>query len=174
MLRQLGWRARRLTRALVTLAAAPVFLVACGASVDSGGMTAGDRRAAQLAMNAIQRSNISIQLVGLTTVAGRAPAACRVHVISRKAQRFRVYVFWVPYDAARPYTWFSMTIGQDPEQDTFHLGTAPAQPPSGRHASSRAEIDNRVMLAHAGSAFTKPGANCQVLMNGYLRLVANA
>src|SRR5581483_11874653 len=151
MLRQLGWRARRLTRALVTLAAAPVFLVACGASVDSGGMTAGDRRAAQLAMNALQHSNISIQLVGLTTVAGRAPAACRVHVLSRKEQRFGVYVFWVPYDEARPYTWFSMTITQDPAEDTFHVGTAPPAESSDRRRTARVELDKRGMLAHAGT-----------------------
>jgi hypothetical protein len=146
----------------------------CGGSArDSGGLTAGERSDAQLAMNALQHSNIPIQLVGLTTVAGLAPAACRVHLVSRGPNVFKVYVFWVPFERTRPYSWLEMTITKDPTRDAFHLGTA--RPVSARVAGRRAreKIDSRVIQVHAGGAFASPGARCQVLRNGYLKLLAN-
>jgi hypothetical protein len=124
-------------------------------------------------MNMLQNSNISIQLVGLTTVAGLPPAACRVHLVSRNPSVFKVFVFWVPYIRTRPYSWLDMTLTNDPGRDRFHLGTTRpvADPAAGRRARARA--DRRALTAHAGQSFAKPGADCQVLMNGYLRLVPN-
>jgi len=158
--------------ALAGLAGA-IGLTSCGGNAaDSGGLTAGERRDAQLAMNALQRSNIPLQLVGLTTVAGLAPAACRVHLVSRRPNVFKVYVFWVPFERTRPYSWLEMTITKDPTRDAFHLGTArPGAKGAGLRARTR--IDNRVIQDHAGGAFATPGARCQVLRNGYLKLLAN-
>lgn len=170
-----------------------VALTGCGGGVDSGGLSAKDRSAAQAAMNALQGSNITTQLVSLSTTAGRVPAACRVHLQSTSPRTFKVYVFWVPFIGPQGYTWLQMTLGENVAEDKFHLGTAEAVLPSGIQlpdgrivAPSESNYDplsmggkrqvarNRQMLkAHAGDVFSKPGANCQVLMNGYLRLLPN-
>jgi len=153
-----------------------VGLAACGsAAVDSGGLTAADRNAAQTAMNALQGSNIPIQLVGLTTVAGLAPAACRIHLVASKPSMFKVYVFWIPYVRSRPYTWLDMTITKDAARDTFHLGTAEPvnHGAAQRDGSQRTAVDNHAIVVHGGDSFSKPGANCQVLMNGFLRVLPN-
>ena len=159
---------------LLAASAAAAALTGCGGSArDSGGLTAAERDDAQRAMNALQSSNISIQLVGLTTVAGLAPAACRVHLVSRKPNMFKVYVFWVPFQPSRPYSWLEMKITKDPTRDTFRLGTAQPIVGDGAGRRERARADRRVLAAHAGDSFGKPGAGCQVLMNGYLKLVPN-
>jgi hypothetical protein len=151
-----------------------VAVSGCGGSGrDSGGLTAGERNDAQAAMNALQNSNIPLQLVGLTTVAGLAPAACRVHLSSHDPNTFKVYVFWVPTERTRPYSWLEMTITKDAGRDAFHLGTALPVSPSTTGKRAQARIDRSVISAHAGDTFTKPGADCQVLMNGNLRLVPN-
>jgi len=162
-------------RMAVFLAAASVAtLTGCGGtSRDSGGLTAGERDDAQRAMNALQGSNIPLQLVGMTTVAGIAPAACRVHLVSTKPNTYKVYVFWVPFEATRPYTWLEMRITSDSSRDTFHLETAPPVVRKDAGRGARARADRHVLMAHAGDSFTKPGAPCQVLMNGYLKLLPN-
>jgi hypothetical protein len=157
--------------ALAGTAAAAVLAGCGGSSRDAGGLTAGERKDAQLAMNALQQSNIPVQLVGLSTVAGLAPAACRVHLVSRHPSTFRVYVFWVPFDRRRPYSWLDLTITPDRALDAFHLGTARPVDAAASSRAARARIDRGVLLAHSASTFTKPGADCQVLMNGYLKLL---
>jgi hypothetical protein len=187
---------RRLPYALcsVTIASAAVILSGCGSGVDSGGLTSSDRAAAKAALDALRPSNIPKQLVDITSTAGRAPAACRVHLISRKAGTFKVYVFWIPYIGPQSYTWLTMTVAKDSSRDDFDLGTAPTVLPGGvqlpggktvapplvdydtplsQYGPRQAKINQRVLMSHAGTVFTKPGANCQVLMNGYLRLVPN-
>ena len=165
-------RRRALAVALLALVGGAA-LSGCGSGRDSGGLTAGERRDAQAAMNALEHSNIPLQLVGLTTVAGLAPAACRVHLSSRDPSTFKVYVFWVPIQRTRPYSWLEMTITKDPGRDAFHLGTALPISPSTVGKRAQEMIDRRVISAHGGDTFTKPGADCQVLMNGNLRLVPN-
>lgn len=185
-------RAARLT--LIGIVAATA-LAGCGsAGVDSGGLTAGDRNAAQAAMDALQTSNIPIQLVDLTATAGLPPAACRVRLESRSPSTFKVYVFWIPYIGPQSYSWLDMTITEDAARDKFHLGAAPAVLPSGnqlangsivappladydtplsKYGRRQVKINSQVLRAHAGDVFSKPGARCQVLNNGYLRLVPN-
>ena len=173
--------------------AGAVALAGCGGGVDSGGLSAGDRKAAQAAMDGLQGSNITTQLVSLSTTAGRVPAACRVHLESRDPLTFKVYVFWIPFIGPQAYTWLQMTLTKNVSEDRFHLGTAEAVSPSGVQlangeivAPSASNYDplsmggkrqeqrnRRALKAHAGDVFSKPGANCQVLMNGYLRLVPN-
>jgi hypothetical protein len=163
---------RRLAVALLALVGGGAFSGCGGGGPDSGGLTAGERGDAQAAMDALQHSNIPLQLVGLTTVAGLAPAACRVHLVSRDPNTFKVYVFWVPIQRARPYSWLAMTIAKDPARDAFHLGTARLTAPKAV-GGRRKRVDRRAISAHAGDTFAKPGAACQVLMNGYLRLLPN-
>jgi hypothetical protein len=176
--------------------AGTAVLAGCGGGVDSGGLSVADRNAAQAAMLALQGSNISMQLSQQTAVAGLAPAACRVHLVSRKPKTFKVFVFWAPYVGPSSYTWIDMTLVKDPRQDKFHLGTAGAiaggglQLPGGRivapalqdyelplkkeYGNQYAKVIENVMMAHAPAhVFSKPGAPCQVLMNGLMRLLPN-
>jgi len=161
-------------RAAAALAAAivgGVALAGCGGeSADAGGLTSDDRDGAQAAMNALQKSNLPIQLVSLTTVAGVSPAACRVRLVSKTPRTYRVYVFWAPHERSRPYSWLDMTITGDPTEDEFHLGTSPPTLEEGS-AEATAAADRRAMLAHSGGVFAKPGGRCRVLMNGYLELL---
>lgn len=170
-------------------------LAGCGSGgVDSGGLSAGDRKAAQAALDALQNSNISLQLINLSATALTAPTTCRVHLESRKQSTFKVYVFWVPYIGSQTYTWLNMTITKDASRDKFHLGTAPPVLPGGLltpggksvargsadydtplslYGPQQARRNRQVLMAHAGNVFAKPGAKCQVLKNGYLRLMPN-
>jgi len=181
-------------RAAVAGVAAAALLAGCGSDVDSGGLSTGDRDAAQAAMDALQRSNIPRQLVNFTSTAGLAPAACRVRLETRSPHTFRVYIFWIPYVGAQSYIWLNMKIAENTARDTFHVGTAAPVLPSGtlsadrksvargsqdydtplaRYGPRQAERNRRVLMAHAGNVFTKPGAKCQILQNGYLRLLPN-
>jgi hypothetical protein len=174
--------------------AAAAFLAGCGSDVDSGGLSAGDRNAAQAAMDALQQSNIPRQLVNFTSTAGLAPATCRIRLESRSPHTFRVYIFWIPYVGSQSYIWLDMKLAEDTARDRFHVGTeAPVLPsgtlspdrktvapgsldydtPLARYGPRQAERNRRVLMAHGGNVFSKPGAKCQVLQNGYLRLVPN-
>jgi hypothetical protein len=180
--------------ALLTIACATLLTGCGGGGKDAGGLTAGDRDAAQAAMDALHGTNIPLQLVNLTSTAQRPPAACRVHLETRKPGTFTVYVFWTPYTGVQSYTWLNMRLTKDKTRDTFHLGTAAPVLPGGVLSTDKRSVvpgsidydtplagygpqqdrkNRRVMLANAGDAFAKPGASCQVLMNGSLRLVPN-
>jgi len=180
-------------RALLISAAAGVLVLAgCGgSSKDSGGLTAHDRNAAQSALNRLQNSNISFQLVSISKWVQGTPAACRVHLVN--ANTFKVYVFWVPWLEAEPYVWLNMNVTNDPRTSSFHLGTSETVLPSGRVSrngqtiapgsidttllsqggAAQAAKGRHILKAHAGDVFTNPGARCQVLQNGALRLLPN-
>jgi hypothetical protein len=85
-----------------------------------------------------------------------------------------------------------MTITSNPGQGKFDLGfAAPALPggvlagggqtvapgsadydtPLSLYGPEQAKKTRQVLAAHAGNVFSKPRARCQVLKNGYLRLV---
>jgi hypothetical protein len=177
--------------ALVGIASA-VVLAGCGSGTDSGGLTGGDRKAAQASFDALEGSNIPMQILAETATAGQIPAACRVHLVAKDT--FKVYLFWVPYVGPSSYAWLDMTITRDASQDKFHLGTAPSVLPGGlgvggleapvagyidydrplsKLGKQQAAVNRQALLDHAGDIFTKPGAPCEVLMNGYLRLLPN-
>ena len=60
------------------------------AAVDSGGLTADERRDAQAALDALQDSNISFQLTMITTRwAQSVPAECRVRLMSRDPATYK-------------------------------------------------------------------------------------
>jgi hypothetical protein len=166
---------------------------ACGGTgVDSGGLSSADRSAAQAAMSALHGSNIPVQVVAISENVQEPPAACRVHVISRQPRRFLVYLFWTPWLAGEDYTWLTMTLTDHRADDRFHLGSAHPVLPSGQLSANgrsivpwtvdttllsqygpvQARKTHRVLLANAGSAFSKPTSRCEVLMNGDLKLLA--
>jgi hypothetical protein len=189
----LGERARLL---IVTAVGVLVLALAGCASdgVDSGGLTAHDRTATQSAMDELQNSNISLQLVTITRWVQNVPAACRIHLVSRNPNTYKVYVFWIPYLAAEPYVWLKMKVTNNPRTSTFHLGTSePVLLPGGRlsangrtvnprsvdttllsrYGSQQARKSHKTLVAHGGDVFAKPGAMCQLLTNGSLRLLPN-
>jgi hypothetical protein len=177
----------------VVLAVA-AMLAGCGSEgVDSGGLSAGDRKAARTALDGLSKTNISRQLVDITESLQNVPSACRVHLVSKEPHTFQVYVFWVPWLGSGSYTWLDMKVTEDPSQGTFHLGTAKPVLPGGRlspdgrsidpwsldttlltrYGPAQARKNHEVLLAHGGNVFSKPTARCQVLTNGDLRLVPN-
>jgi hypothetical protein len=42
-----------------------------------------------------------------------------------------------------------------------------------RYGPQQARKSHRILLSHGGDVFAKPGARCQVLTNGSLRLLPN-
>ena len=126
----LGARARL----LIVTALGALALAGCGSDgVDSGGLTAHERTAAQSALDELQNSNLSLQLVTITRWVQNVPAACRIHLVSRNPNTYKVYVFWIPYLAVEPYVWLNMKVTNDPGTSTFHLGTSePVLLPGGR------------------------------------------
>jgi hypothetical protein len=163
------------------------------AAKPAGGLTAGERKGAQTALDSLQDSNISLQLVTISTRwVQSVPATCRVALESRSPETYRVYLFWVPWLAAEPYVWLTMNVTGDPGTSTFRLGASQPVLPGGRlqrngrtvnrltvdttllsrYGEEQAKKGRQLMRAHSGGVFTKPGASCQVLKNGSLRLVA--
>jgi hypothetical protein len=188
--RALGERARL----LIVIAAGVLALAGCGSdAVDSGGLTPPERKSAQSAMDALQDSNISLQLVTITRWVQSAPAACRIRLVSGNPGTFKVYLFWIPWLAAAPYVWLNMNVTNDPRTSTFRLGTAQPVLPGGRlnrdgrtinrgsvdttllsrYGPQQARKSQEILVAHGGDVFAKPGARCQLLMNGSLRLLPN-
>jgi hypothetical protein len=180
-------------RLLVVAALGALALTGCGSgSADPGGLTAHERTAAQSAMDELHGSNIPLQLVAITRWVQKVPTACRVRLASRSPDTYDVYVFWIPYLAAEPYVWLNMKVTDDPRTSTFHLGTSePVLLPGGRLSSNgravnprsvdttvlsrygpqQARKSRRILAAHGGNVFAKPGATCQLLTNGSLRLL---
>lgn len=160
-----------------------IMRIVGGASlaVGSGGLAARERIDAQSALDGLQKSNISFQLVAISRWVQSIPAACRVRPVPQNPGTYRVYVFWVPALAANPYVWLDMNVTNDPRKGTFDLGTAQSVPAAGsvdtallsRYGLKQARKGRELMLAHGGSVFAKPGAACQVLKNGSLRLLPN-
>jgi hypothetical protein len=184
----------RQLRLLIVTAAGVLALAGCASDgVDSGGLAGRERKAAQTAVDSMQNSNIALQLVTVTRWVQSVPAACRIRLASRNPNTFKVYVFWIPWLAAAPYVWLNMRLTDDPRTSTFHLGTAQPVLPGGRlnrdgRSVNRASVDTtllsrygpdqarksrQILLAHGGDVFAKPGARCQVLQNGSIRLLSN-
>ncbi len=169
-------------------------LAGCGnAPVDSGGLTRGDRHAAQEALDTLSGTNVALQIVTTTKIVESTPAACRVQLVSRNPVTVRVYVFWIPWLGSEAYTWLDLKVTKDPTQDSLHMGTAKPVLPGGlltangrsvdpysqdttllsRYGPQQEKRNQAELRAHAGNAFAKPGASCQALTNGSLRLVPN-
>jgi hypothetical protein len=191
-----GYELRASARCLGVIAATLGVLAFGGCSSDSatpGGLTAPERKTAQSALDRLQDSNISLQLVTTTRWVQSPPAACRVRLVSRNPNRVEVYVFWIPWLAAAPYVWLNMNLTDDPHTSTFHLGTAQPVLPGGRlnrdgltinrgsvdttllsrYGAPQAKKSRQILRAHGGDVFAEPGAACQLLENGSIRLVSS-
>ena len=138
-----------------------------------------ERKTAQSAMDTLQNSNISLQLVTITRWVQSAPAACRVRLVSRNPNTYKVYVFWIPWLAAAPYVWLNMNLTDDPRTSTFHLDTAQPVLPGGRlnrdgrtinrgsvdttllsrYGPPQAKKSRQILVANGGDVFAKPGAS---------------
>lgn len=193
---------RKRARLLIVIAAGVLALAGCASShavaaqgaVDSGGLTANERQAAQSALDSLQNSNISFQLVSITKWVQSVPAACRIRLESQNPTTFKVYVFWIPWLAAEPYVWLNMHVTNDPRTSTFTLGDVEPVLSGGRlerngrkispgsidttvlsrYGPQQARKGRQILVANGGDVFAKPGAKCQVLENGSLRLVPNS
>jgi hypothetical protein len=187
----LGERARL----LLVAAACALAVAGCGSGgADSGGLSAHDRTVAQSAMDGLQTSSIPLQLIAVTRWVQKVPATCRIRLASRNPNTYDVYLFWIPYLAAEPYVWLNMKVTNDPDTSTFHLGTSdPVLLPGGRLSTNGRSVNqrsvdttvlsrygaaqdrknHRTLIAHGGGVFAQPGAGCQVLANGGLRLLPN-
>jgi hypothetical protein len=189
-----GRELRARARLLIVIAAGVLMLAGCSSDgVDSGGLTRPERKTAQSSMDTLQNSNISLQLVTITRWVQSTPAACRVRLVSRDPSTFHVYVFWIPWLAAAPYVWINMNVTDDPKTSTFHLDTAQPVLPGGRlnrdgktinrgsvdttllsrYGPPQAKKSRQILIANGGDVFGKPGARCQLLKNGSLRLLPN-
>jgi hypothetical protein len=160
-------------------------------AASAGGLSASEREDAQRVLDTLQDSNISFQLVSITRWLQSVPTACRVRRVSEDPSTYAVYLFWTPWLAANPYVWLNMTVGDDPRKGTYELGAAqPVLPggrlkPNGRSVNRRsvdttllsrygpeqAKAGRKLLVAHGGDVFAGPGATCQVLTNGSLKLV---
>ena len=135
------------------------------------------RTAAQSALDELQNSNISLQLVTITRWVQNVPAACRIHLVSRNPDTYKVYVFWIPYLAAEPYVWLNMKVTNDPGR----ARSTSARPsrcslPGGRlsangrsvnplsvdttllsrYGPQQARKSHETLVAHGGDVFAKP------------------
>lgn len=187
----------RLALAAAAAAACGLVLAGCGgggSSVDSGGFTPAERQAAQAALDGLQDSNISLQLVAMTQWTQNVPAACRIRQVSKEPVAYEAYVFWIPWLAAAPYVWLNMKLTGDPKTSTFDLGAAEPVLPGGRlnpdgrtirpgsadttllerYGAQQARKSQALLREHAGTTLEKPGADCQLLKNGALRLLPAA
>jgi hypothetical protein len=183
---------KAVTGAGAVVLASIALLSGCGsASVDSGGLTSGQRHDAQAALDSLSGSNIPVQLVAISDTVEKLPAACRVHLVSTNPSTFKVYLFWIPFLGSESYTWLNMTIGQKASQDSFHLATQQPVLPGGllspngqgvvpwtqdtnllsRYGPAQAKKSHDLLVAHSENTLSRPGANCQVLTNGDLRLL---
>ena len=179
-------------RLLIVASVGVLALAGCTSDgVDSGGLTSSDRKAAQTALDTLQDSNISRQLVTITRWVQSTPAACRVRRVSTEPGTYKVYVFWVPWLAAAPYVWLNMKVTDDPKTSTFLLDSAQPVLPGGRlnrdgqtinlgsvdttllsrYGAPQAKKGRQLLIAKGGDVFAKPGAKCQLLKNGSLRLL---
>ena len=184
------------SRWVLTLAALTgvCALSGCGSGgVDSGGLTPGDRHEAQAALDTLTGTNVALQIVTTTKIVESTPAVCRIRVISRNPVTVQVYVFWIPWLGSEAYTWLDLKLTKDKTQDSLHMGTAKPVLPGGlltangrsvdpysqdttllsRYGPQQVKRNHAVLMAHAGDVFAKPGARCQALTNGSLRLVPN-
>ena len=184
-------------RALLLLAtiAGVLALAGCGNTpIAADGLSSKDRKAAQAALDKLQNSNISTQLLNLTLQAQNVPAACQIREVPEKPGTYEVYVFWIPWLAVEPYAWITMHLTGDPHTSTFHLETTEPILPGGRlnkdgqtinrgsvdttllsrYGAEQAKKSQLLLRKHGGNVFAKPSAPCQLLKNGSLRLLPSA
>ena len=150
------------------LAACSLAFVACGSkqSVDSGGFTDAQRKAAQAALDQLQKTSIPRRVVAISYQSGQAPTTCTVVPKAGTDDAFDVFLAWKPtrpdYKSV-PQSVLEATVGRPPAKSVrFHVSTFGGSTPE--PASVQASLV-RAMLA-------KPAEQCEVLENGSLQLIS--
>jgi hypothetical protein len=154
--------------------AVPVLVAAlagCGGGghVDQGGFSAHDRVVAQLSLDTLEHTNIPNALISMASAADFPPAACFVHRLTTKPATFEVFVDWQPYNAYNAYEskrgdyiFVDGTVSADANAAAFHVA----------YAASSVPALQAFALHQPKDVMTKPFEKCELLQNGYLRLVA--
>lgn len=150
------------------LAACVLACAACGSkqSVDSGGFTADERKAAQAALDRLQQTMIPKTVVGVSIQSAQAPRICSVLLQPGSPGLFKLFVAWKPSAAAYrfvPQTLLEATIGQAKVKDVqYHVTTF----------GGRVPVPASVEATLVRAVESKPAERCEALENGQLRLVA--
>jgi hypothetical protein len=127
------------------------FLAGCGGSakVDSGGFTAGDRKAAQKALDTLSKTAVLTAAVNLVATVG-VPDACRVHIERRDPLTFKLFMSWIPDEGSlRTHAWLQAVIGPDGVKRGYRFRSG--------YEDTRAAVEARY-----GNAFQKPSEPCEV------------
>jgi hypothetical protein len=152
------------------LASSLLALVACDSkqSVDRGGFTGAQRKAAERALDLLHRTPIPRRVVAISLQEGRAPSLCSVLPKPGTPSVFRLVVGWnptKPESPAQPTTIIQATIGSDSAaHDRFRVSTYGGFGGEPEPVALKAAVD-RTMLA-------KTVERCEALENGDLQLVA--
>ncbi len=162
---------RRLTVGQASvLAACSLAATACGSaqSVDKGGFTSGERKAAQTALDLLQQTTIPRSVVAISYQSGQAPTTCIVLPKAGAPGVFDLFVAWKPNRPdfmSVPQSVLLATIGEaTSKNDRFQITSFGG---GGRHPKPE-PVSVEASLVRAELA--KPAETCEVLENGHLRL----
>jgi hypothetical protein len=156
------------------LVACVLVLAGCGSSApqDLTGttMTSSQLKAAQGALNLLQRTQIPSRVVAISFQQGTAPTTCSVLPNSVNEGDFKLYVAWASsepgYTTVPKSVLFATITPQSPSQDRFQVFTF-------RNRYGKPEpLSVQVNANLERAALSKPSAQCQVLENGHLQLLS--
>jgi hypothetical protein len=149
---------------LVAVVGAAV-LAGCGGdgSVDRGGFTAGDRKAAQDALGVLARTAVWGTAAKVSYTQGKPPTACVIHIQKAKPLTFKVLMTWIPvqgFNTGRTYAWLEAVIGPEGLKRDYHF----------RFGN---ELTENALKTRYGDAFAKPVEKCLVLQNNKFGLLSS-
>ena len=159
--------APRILRLTVVAICAAALASSCGGGgggkVDSAGFTASQFNTARDVLTQLGQTAIYDAALKLSLTQAEVPTACLVHLEREQPLTFRIFMTWVPNQAAlggtvqknaggRSFSWLDAVIGaQGTKGDySFHQG----------NERTLAELKS-----HYGNVFSKPVEHCLVLQN---------
>jgi hypothetical protein len=159
-------RAPSALRLAVIGAFGAIALAGCGGGgggrVDSGGYTASQFNAARDVLTQLGQTSVYDAALKISYTQAEVPTACVVHIEQRNPLTFKVFLTWVPNQAAlgggpaaaaqRSYSWLEAVVGAAGLKGdySFHQGN---------------ELTMADLKTHYGDAFSKPVHQCLVLQN---------
>jgi hypothetical protein len=157
------------------LVACVVSLAACGSSatqeLTGTTMTSSELKAAQGALDLLQRTTIPSRVVAISYQQGTAPTTCSVLPTSAGNGQFKLYVAWASslpgYTTVPKSVLFATITQQSSTRDSFKVFTFRNR--YGKPEPLSVEVNANLERA----ALSKPSAQCQVLENGHLQLLSN-
>jgi len=142
-----------------------VVLVGCGtdSKVDAGGFTAGDLKAATVALGLLAQTSVWNAASEVTDTNGNLPTSCSFHIATAKPLMFELFITWAPDSAHgaapnRRYAWLQAVIGPAGLKSGyfFHVGyTSTLQ----------------ALASHYGQAYERPAEKCLIEETGTFALV---